>query len=90
MPAIYTHTTRATGTVLTATIYNGDHQNHINNGDCTQLGGYSTNVTQMQTQVTPGGVGSESLSTIIGDELDRKSTRLNSSHIQKSRMPSSA
>ena len=24
------------------------------------------------------------------DELDRKSTRLNSSHIQKSRMPSSA
>ena len=27
---------------------------------------------------------------IAGDEIDRKSTRLNSSHIQKSRMPSSA
>ena len=27
---------------------------------------------------------------IISGELDRKSTRLNSSHIQKSRMPSSA
>ena len=33
----------------------------------------------------PGGVGRAS-----GDALDRKSTRLNSSHIQKSRMPSSA
>ena len=30
------------------------------------------------------------LRAIIGAELDRKSTRLNSSHIQKSRMPSSA
>ena len=28
--------------------------------------------------------------TDMGDILDRKSTRLNSSHIQKSRMPSSA
>ena len=28
--------------------------------------------------------------TISQDEIDRKSTRLNSSHIQKSRMPSSA
>ena len=27
---------------------------------------------------------------IYGSDLDRKSTRLNSSHIQKSRMPSSA
>ena len=26
----------------------------------------------------------------VGDKVDRKSTRLNSSHIQKSRMPSSA
>ena len=28
--------------------------------------------------------------TAVGDDPDRKSTRLNSSHIQKSRMPSSA
>ena len=27
---------------------------------------------------------------VFEDDLDRKSTRLNSSHIQKSRMPSSA
>ena len=30
------------------------------------------------------------VSTRLREELDRKSTRLNSSHIQKSRMPSSA
>ena len=31
-----------------------------------------------------------SLNHLVGAQLDRKSTRLNSSHIQKSRMPSSA
>lgn len=31
MTTINTHTTRATGTVLTAAIYNFDHVNHINN-----------------------------------------------------------
>ena len=33
---------------------------------------------------------SSAVATYIGVKLDRKSTRLNSSHIQKSRMPSSA
>ena len=36
-----------------------------------------------------GAVGEEVISHIV-ENLDRKSTRLNSSHIQKSRMPSSA
>ena len=34
--------------------------------------------------------GTESLAELHGRTRDRKSTRLNSSHIQKSRMPSSA
>ena len=38
----------------------------------------------------PPGLGKTTLSNITANELDRKSTRLNSSHIQKSRMPSSA
>lgn len=33
MVAINPHTTRATGTVLTAAIYNADHQNHITNAN---------------------------------------------------------
>ena len=34
--------------------------------------------------------GLERAAELLGSALDRKSTRLNSSHIQKSRMPSSA
>ena len=71
MPALYSITTRAAGSVLTAAIYNADHQNHVNNGDTTQLGGYSSSVAQMQTQNDPGQVGSESLSSSIADELSR-------------------
>ena len=37
-----------------------------------------------------GGAPLGKLANILGMERDRKSTRLNSSHIQKSRMPSSA
>lgn len=33
MAVINPHTTRATGTVLTAAIYNADHQNHITNAN---------------------------------------------------------
>lgn len=33
MVTITPHTTRATGTILTAAIYNGDHQNHIGNAN---------------------------------------------------------
>lgn len=71
MPALYSHTTRATGTVLTATIYNGDHQNHIDNGVPGQLDDYSNTVGQMQTATDPGGVGSESLATSLAGELER-------------------
>jgi len=71
MPALYTITTRASGTILTAAIYNADHQNHVNNGDAAHLGGFSSNTSQMRTQVNPGDVGSESLAISISDELAR-------------------
>lgn len=40
MATIIQHTTRAPGTILTAAIYNGDHQTHVTNADAinTQLG----------------------------------------------------
>lgn len=69
--ALYTHTTRATGTTLTAAIYNADHTNHITNGDATQLGGYSGSAAQMAVQTDPGEPGSESLAASISDELER-------------------
>lgn len=70
MTALYTHTTRASGTILTASIYNADHQNHITYGDAQYLGGWSNSVAQMQIQTDPGEQGSESLGSSISDELE--------------------
>lgn len=71
MPALYTHTTRANGTVLTAAIYNADHQNHIDNGIPASLDDYSISTTQMQSTVDPGEAGSESLATSLAGEIER-------------------
>lgn len=71
MAALYSHTTRADGLILTAAIYNADHQNHIDNGVPAQFDDYSTNAAQMRTQTDPGESGSESLPTTLGGELER-------------------
>lgn len=71
MPALYSHTTRTTGTILTATIYNSDHQNHIDNGVPAQLDDYSVSVSQMQTNTDPGEVGTESQATSLAGEIER-------------------
>ena len=67
----YSHTTRADGLVLTAAIYNADHQNHIDNHTPEKLDDFSTNVAEMQTQTDPGEQGSESLPTSLSEELAR-------------------
>lgn len=69
--ALYTHTTRATGTVLTAAIYNADHTNHVVYGYAAYLGGDSDTVGQMRTTADPGESGSESLASSIADEIER-------------------
>ena len=71
MPGLYSHTTRATGTILTAVIYNGDHTNHITNAVPDQHDDYSTSVAQMQSAVDPGELGSESQATSTAGELER-------------------
>lgn len=71
MSGLYSHTTRATGTVLTASIYNTDHQNHITNHVPDQMDDYSTNVTQMQAQTDPGEQSTESQPTSLAGELER-------------------
>lgn len=43
MAVINPHTTRATGTVLTAAIYNTDHQNHITNANALNAGVVAVN-----------------------------------------------
>lgn len=71
MAALYSHTTRADGLILTAAIYNADHQNHIDNGVPLQLDDYSVSVVQMQTTTDPGEIGTESQATSLAGELER-------------------
>lgn len=69
MPGNYTHTTRVTGTVVTQTIYNGDHQNHIDHMEPQYIDDASANLTAMRTVMDSGGVGTESLPTSLQDEI---------------------
>lgn len=71
MPANYTHTTRATGTTLTAAIYNADHQNHVTNGNTALLDDYSATVTEMQIHTADGQVGTESLPSNLAGDIER-------------------
>lgn len=71
MPGLYTHTTRADGTTLTAAIYNADHQNHIDNLEPDKVDDSSANVTAMRAVADPGESGSESLATTLQGELRR-------------------
>lgn len=71
MAGSYVITTRASGTILTATIYNADHQNHVDNAIPQSISGYSANVAQMQSQINPGLPGSESLATTLSGEIER-------------------
>lgn len=71
MAGLYTHITRATGTILTAAIYNADHQNHIDNDIPAMMDDYSVNLAQMQAQVDPGELGTENLATSLAGEIER-------------------
>jgi hypothetical protein len=71
MAGNYSITTRADGLILTGSIYNADHQNHVDNCTPTGLDDYSLDVAQMRTQTDPGTIGSESLATSAAGELAR-------------------
>jgi len=72
MGASYSHVTRAAGTTLTATIYNGDHQNHIDNMKPSVIDDYSSNAAEFQTVTDPAGA----LSTTLAGELERLRYRI--------------
>jgi hypothetical protein len=71
LSGLYSHTTRADGTTLTAAIYNADHQNHINNAVPDQHDDWSSTVSQMQTTTDPYPGGAESQATNLAGELER-------------------
>lgn len=68
---LYTHTTRAVGTILTAAIYNADHQNHITNQNPSMSGALSDTLVEYRSTADPGGSGSEILAASLAGELQR-------------------
>lgn len=71
MAGLYSHTTRATGLVLTANIYNTDHQNHIDNSIPAQIDDYSSSVAEMQSITDPYPASSEDQAASLAGELER-------------------
>lgn len=71
MAALYSITTRATGVLLTASVFNADHQNHIDNCEPQVFDDYSATATEMRLNTDPGELGSESLPTSMAGELER-------------------
>jgi hypothetical protein len=71
MPGLYSITTRSDGEALSASKYNSDHQNHVDNQTPAATDDHSANVAQMRTTTTPGTVGAESLATSLAGEIER-------------------
>lgn len=71
MPGNYSHTTRAVGLILTASIYNADHQNHVTNMTPAGVDDASADVTSYRADADPGEQGTESLPTSLEGELRR-------------------
>ena len=71
MAGNYSHTSRSTGLTLTASIYNADHQNHIDNHNPEQMDDYSSSIAEMQSTTDPGEVGTESQAETLAQELER-------------------
>ena len=69
MPGLYSITTRADGTTLTAAIYNSDHQNHVDNHVPAQMDDISSTVAAMRSVSDPGELGSETQATSLEGEL---------------------
>lgn len=71
MGGLFSITSRAIGTILTAAIYNGDRQQIVDNLYPAMFDDASTDLTAFRVTVTPGTVGSESLPTSLLGEIQR-------------------
>lgn len=71
MPGLYNIITRAPGTLISALIYNFDHQKHVDGRTATLVQSYSTALSQMNLTEDPFPSGSESLAASLAGELAR-------------------
>ena len=65
---LYSPTTNGS---ITATQYNAEHQNHINNNIPESIDDYMASVAEMRLQTDPGEIGTESQATSLSEELER-------------------
>ena len=70
MPGLYAHTTRSAGTILTAAIYNADHNQHIEKAEPRFIDDMSPSVTDFRRTRNPGTAGSETLPVSLQQELE--------------------
>lgn len=68
---LYTITTRADGTVLTATIFNADHVNHVTNTEPMMVNSHEPDVATMDIETSPTIAGQPSQPTNVAGELER-------------------
>lgn len=71
MPGLYSIATRAPGTLITAIIYNGDHQAHVDGRAAEFMQSYSVSLAQMNTTEDPLPGGVESLPISLAGEIAR-------------------
>jgi hypothetical protein len=69
--ATYPIVTRTDGTLVTASIWNADHQNHPDHNMPPYIEGWSVDTTQMRAQTDPGNVGSENPAGTLSGEIER-------------------
>jgi hypothetical protein len=71
MPGLYSHTTRAPGTLITALIYNFDHQVQVDSRTATIVQSYGTSISQFNITEDPIPFGVESLPSSLAGEVAR-------------------
>jgi hypothetical protein len=71
MPGLYTIVTRAAGTLITALVYNFDHQQHVDGRTATLVQSYGTTITQFNITEDPLPGGVESLPSSLAGEIAR-------------------
>src|SRR4029077_11088726 len=73
MPGLYAVPTRGPGTLITALIYNGDHQIQVDSRSSVEMQSFSSTAAQMLTSADPFGPDhtTEALPLSLGDELAR-------------------
>jgi hypothetical protein len=69
MGGLYSIITRAPGTLITALIYNFDHQAHVDGRTATEMQSFATSLSQMTITADPLPNGVERLPVALSDEL---------------------